>query len=522
MEFFLFYLLRASVLLVLFYGLYKIFFSKNTFHHANRFSLLLIVSIVLLLPVFRFGLIPEKNAGPVVTSIMMDLSSSPVTEFVEKQPRVVIPWMLIGMVVFLLGFLFTLIRYLVGLGQIVTIIRTSKRRTDTDNTVLCVTDRNISPFSWMKYIVISHKELSAENRAVIRHEKAHIHLWHSLDMIILDIFTCIFWFNPFSWLLRREIQSVHEYQADEQVLNQGIESTQYQLLLIRKSVGEYKFALANNFHQRDLHKRITMMKKEKTNRKMGLNYAMMLPVLFMAMIILSVPTLNAKTVEKGDTVMVSGVLHDSQGVIAGGIVTIKGTNRGTVTDLQGQFMIKTDIGSTLQFSMINYKTVEVPIEKNENNLVVVLVPEENATGDNKSREDKLEVIGVRQMENSQDVKEKMVLRSVGGKHPLYIKDGEIISDAGFGQIDPDNIESISVLKDKSAVNIYGDKGKDGVILVTTKKAKRDKHPIHFEADSLIISSLGSNSEKVSSLTISTNPNPSFTHTNPNNSSVDEI
>jgi beta-lactamase regulating signal transducer with metallopeptidase domain len=73
------------------------------------------------------------------------------------------------------------------------------------------------------------QELSADNQAVIRHERAHIHLRHSVDMIFFDLFTCIFWFNPFSWLLRREIQSVHEYQADEKVLGQGIDSKQYQL-----------------------------------------------------------------------------------------------------------------------------------------------------------------------------------------------------------------------------------------------------------------------------------------------------
>ena len=90
---------------------------------------------------------------------------------------------------------------------------------------------------------------------------------HSMDNALLNLFTILFWFNPFSWLLRREIQTIHEYMADEQLLNDGIDAKQYQYLLIRKSVGEHKFALANNFLQRNLQKRITMMMKTKTKNK---------------------------------------------------------------------------------------------------------------------------------------------------------------------------------------------------------------------------------------------------------------
>ena len=117
-------------------------------------------------------------------------------------------------------------------------------------------------------------------------------------MILLDLFTSFFWFNPFSWLLRREIQSLHEYQADQQVLINGIDAKQYQLLLIRKCVGEQKFALANNFRQRDLHKRIQMMMKHKSDKQTKWSYAAAFPFLFLVMVALSVPKLNASIPEK--------------------------------------------------------------------------------------------------------------------------------------------------------------------------------------------------------------------------------
>ncbi len=516
MEQFLFYLLRASVLMALFYGFYKLFFGKNTFHHFNRFSLILIVMLVAVLPVFRFNLIPEKKVESVVIeNFPMDFSNIPIVEISELPVQPIqIPWIEILSVVFAVGFLFALVRYLIGLNQLKNIIRKSEKQTLADDTVLCIADNDISPFSWMKYIVISRKDVTADNRAIINHERAHVHLLHSLDMIFFDLFTCAFWFNPFSWLLRREIQSVHEYQADDKVIQNGIDAKQYQLLLIRKSVGEHKFALANNFRQRDLHKRITMMMKTKSNKRMKWNYTVALPVLFLAMVALSVPKLKAKVVEKevensseneiittqtGDSVIiadasidltknplelgkvrilpkdslnfvisfeekltVSGFVKGKDGFMPGVAVLIKGSANGAITDIEGKFVIQTDKDDVLQFMMVGYKLFEYKVEKAVNNLVVSLQPEEVlVVGSGKTEDFEIE------KDNNQ--KSKIIIRgaSVIPSHPLLILDGKEI--ASLNGVKPDDIESISVLKSKSAVELYGEKGKDGVILITTKK-----------------------------------------------------
>lgn len=425
MELFLYYLLRASILMVLFYALYKFFFANNTFHDVNRLSLIFMLLVVSVLPLFRFNLIPEKKPGPVTETFSMDFSSIPVIEFVEMEQRVEIPWTQILMIVFAAGFLFTFIRYLIGLGQIIAIIRKSEKRIIDDHTVLCVTDKAISPFSWMKYIVLSRKELSDDSRAVVRHESAHIHLKHSFDMIFFDIFTCLFWFNPFSWLLRREIQSVHEYQADEQVLNYGVNSRQYQLLLIRKSVGEYKFALANNFRQRDLHKRITMMKKTKTDRRMKWNYVIALPILFLAMIALSLPKLNAAIPERQNNESFENEIVDPSP--ERDVMMIAGTEdlHTAPQDLENTGIVPKD--STL--------TIDSAGKPN----IIIRGFKGNAISDN----------------------------------PLIIIDGEKSTSDQLKQLGPDNIESVSILKDKSAVEFYGDEGKNGVVLITTKKSKGD-------------------------------------------------
>lgn len=513
MESYLYYLLRASIVTVLFYGFYRLFFCKNTFHRINRFSLISIVFLVLVLPVFRFNLMPEKKADLLIETGSMGFSDISVIEFMTPQPQIEIPWVQILTALYAIGFIFTVVRYLIGFSQITAIIRKSEKQTLADHTVLCVADKHISPFSWMKYIVLARAELSADNNAVICHEREHIHLRHSLDMIFFDIFTCIFWFNPFSWLLRREIQSVHEYQADEQVLSNGIDSQQYQFLLIRKSVGEYKFALANNFRQRDLHKRITMMKKNKTNRRMKWSYAMAFPALFIAMMALSVPKLNAnirekkseETVEREKAVSIQA--RDS--VFAGNVVlnvSLPALGKTEIASQDSVLSIDSKENSNIiishklkdspfvivdekrittdEFQQLKPEDIEsvsvlkgktaIDIYGDDAKNGVVLITTKNSnknviaigSGSMDSIRADMKGLIIRTKENSPQYLDLLTENS-----PLIIVDGEKMSkDFDLNSVNPKEIESISVLKDKSATDVYGDEGKNGVILVTTKKA----------------------------------------------------
>lgn len=452
METFLYYLLRASVLMVLFYGFYKLFFSRNTFHNLNRILLSGILLLVFVLPVFHVELLLQLEREPLPAETMtMDMLQFPVAETGSalSYPRVEIPWVSILTVLFAAGFLFVSIRYLAGLYQLVRIIRRSEKRPLGGDSFLCITDKEVSPFSWMKYIVLSPSNPSANEEAIIHHEQAHVRLHHSLDMIVADLFTCLFWFNPFSWLLRREIQSVHEFQADEQVLSQGIDTKQYQLLLIRKSVGEHVFALANNLYRCDLHKRIRMMMKNKTHNRMKWSYAAGLPLLALALTILSVPELNANILtdndkttekEKGQTTVTEPVIDEPGQPIAGAAVMNPEAKTGAVAD---SFIIgdkKTEITDSIPGLKV--------VRKENNNDV--------------------KVIGYGKMEEGTPAK-GMQIRAMDGKAPLYVIDGlKMPKDFETGTIRPEDIESISILKNTTSSDLYGEEGKNGVVLITTK------------------------------------------------------
>ncbi|QRX63598.1 TonB-dependent receptor plug domain-containing protein [Dysgonomonadaceae bacterium zrk40] len=463
MENLLYYLLRASVSMVLFYSFYKLFFGKNTFHAINRFVLIALVLLTVLLPLFRFNLLPELSRMTISDHPTWDLSNIPITEFssmTATQPM--FPWRTLLLVVFVVGFLFAVLRYLIGFLQIIGIIRNSHKVKLYDGSTLCLSAREIAPFSWVNYVVLHCKDIPEENRAIIQHEQAHIHLKHSFDMLFIDLFTSFFWFNPFSWLLRREIRSVHEYQADAQVLNEGVEMKQYQLLLIRKSVGEQKFALANNFRQRDLHKRIQMMMKQKSDKQTKWSYVAAFPLLFLVMVALSVPKLNAsipdkaieksheKAVKEGESIILSeDFVEFSNGSLELGKVRIVAKDSISVSG-----KVRDQADST--------HTQEIEIEH--------------------TKMEDVKVIGYGLMNQ----KDPISIVSVDGEgaQPLYILDGEEVESVS--EINPDLIQAIEVLKDYAATEKFGERGKEGVIIITTKKDVKKTFDFNDENNPLLI------------------------------------
>lgn len=137
---------------------------------------------------------------------------------------------------------------------------------------------DISPFSWFRYIIMSEKDWQENRREIVLHEMAHIRRCHSMDVAVCNMMIVFQWYNPAAWLLKRELQTVHEYEADEAVLSAGVDATHYQMLLIRKAVGERLFSMANNLNHNSLKKRITMMKIKRTNPMQKAKIAFVLPL----------------------------------------------------------------------------------------------------------------------------------------------------------------------------------------------------------------------------------------------------
>ena len=255
------YILKSSVCLVLFYLFFRVLLSKETFHRFNRVALLGVLFLSLLIPFIEV----TTNHQVEVQQTMLTIEQ--VLLMAEMEPATVdatggvavyevasLSWIEILLLVYLAGIIFFACRNLYSLIRLFRLIHSGKREKLENGTTLVVHEQEIAPFSWMKYIVISRKDLEENGREILIHEAAHIRHRHSIDLLVADI--CIFfqWFNPGAWLLKQELQNIHEYEADETVINEGVNAKEYQLLLIKKAVGTRLYSMANSFNHSKLKK----------------------------------------------------------------------------------------------------------------------------------------------------------------------------------------------------------------------------------------------------------------------------
>ena len=307
------YILKSSFCLAVFYLFYRLLLSRETFHRFNRIALLGILLLSCLLPFVEVSVRrPVEMYQTMMTweqwLLLADLAGTE-THAVQVQENVV-TWIQGLLLVYLFGILFFMLRNIYSLFGLWVLLKSGRREKVSDyvvtvvKAVLIVHERDISPFSWMRYIVISQKDLHENGREILTHELAHIRNCHSWDLFAADI--CIFfqWFNPAAWLLKQELQNIHEYEADETVINEGVDARQYQLLLIKKAVGTRLYSMANSFNHSKLKKRITMMLKEKSSPWARLKYLYVLPVAAIAVTAFARPEVS-ETVEEISAVKVN-------------------------------------------------------------------------------------------------------------------------------------------------------------------------------------------------------------------------
>ena len=227
---FLIYDLKVAVLLAVFYMFYRLMLARETFHHVNRIVLLLtaVASFVLPLCVITIHetVVVQRAAHVAVGSFQVDAIGEE-----SAMPL----WQIVLPVLFIIGMVTTLVRILLSLFRIIRIIRHSELHPQTDGTTICVTgNASLAPFSWMHYIVMNRSDYETSDAAILAHERGHIRLHHSWDLLLVDTLTALQWFNPAMWMLRSDLRAIHEYEADAAVLSQGINARQYQYLLITK------------------------------------------------------------------------------------------------------------------------------------------------------------------------------------------------------------------------------------------------------------------------------------------------
>ena len=421
------YSIKSAIVLTMLYLPYILMLRRESFFRFNRMVLLGILLLSLVLPLCNVPWM-SLDRQPVVQAAQLQMLELGIPVHVLPEVQVIASPLRGGREgSFSLFHLFTFI-YIIGmvvllsmrLWQIARLQFGLKRgvlwHNDEQGIRIYCHSGDVAPFSWMRNIVINEKDYDEAGREIVLHEMGHIQGRHSWDVVLLTLVQMLQWWNPLCYVLGISLRDVHEYEADNFVLEHGVSAQGYQLLLIRKAVGSGSYAFANSFNHSLTKKRITMMKKSKSNPWMKSKALYVIPVAALALSAFATPKFVAPIEE-------------------------------TVTKLEGK---GTENSANLQ----------------------VLEQEMNPAA---------------QKDMTQSSTENVILEEVKQQdtegRPLFVLDGKIIEvskDVNFGtmnseeqfssllNINVEDIESITVLKNEEATKIWGDKGANGVIVITTK------------------------------------------------------
>lgn len=252
---------KVAVALIAFYLFYKLLLRKETFHRLQRAVLVGTVVLAFVLPFCVITLhrtVPAQTALPGIDGVA---ASAPAGQ-APSTPMAVSPWWMTALtVLFWAGVAVSLLRVAFSILSVVRTVRRSEEVASGEDYRVFVSGRDIDPFSWMHWIVLPRGDWEAPHAAILAHEQAHVRLHHSAELLLVDLLSAFQWFNPAIYLLRADLQEVHEFEADQAVIRSGTDLRDYQYLLIRKAVGRSGWSVANSFNHSTLKHRLQMMSR---------------------------------------------------------------------------------------------------------------------------------------------------------------------------------------------------------------------------------------------------------------------
>ena len=504
---FLIYQGKTAVILAVFYMFYRLLLSKDTFHRFNRIILLGTAALSFVLPlcvitVHEIVMIPAAQSAP---QMLENVAVGTVAAVAEVSEPI---WPYVICTVFAIGALGVLLMAIVSVAKVICIIRSGEHRILESGGTLVISEAEIAPFSWMTYIVLSREDYESGYSQILTHEKAHIALRHSWDILFVDMITSLQWFNPAMWMLKADLRAIHEFEADDAVLRSGADVKEYQYLLIRKAVSKSGYSVANSFNHSTLKARITMMSNKKSSRKGAWKALYVLPLVGISLSVTAetkvdyqYEPLKARIVEVHDTTDVKVIKISNQSQedipIAGVYGAIPADDQYFEKQAAKVKVVLSEAGadpsgkpiyiidgqvqsddfdiSGLNPDFIGKVEVWTPEnaekefgEKGKNGVVEITSKEPVTIDSTADGSVKVQYIALDGSMESSEVPQ-----------PLYVIDGQVMpEDYNLNTIDPEDIESISVLKDGKQTEVYGERAKDGVICITLKKKEEEK-PVRF-------------------------------------------
>lgn len=300
----LFYIFEATLCLTILYFLFRLFFRKDTLFRTNRFLLLMGTVVCTSLPLLQIDVPQYTTLQLPITAVRHLLTEKDVNierkgsvdekhlfgetnlfvagkgdDTEENHANVIhtIPVTLLLGGCYFIGALVVFTFLLFSTIRMRRLIH-SYPACNYGKYKLIICPEKIVSFSWGNTIVLSQEDYERNPGEILLHEQMHLQHRHTWDLLWMECIMILHWFNPAAWLLMRELREVHEYEADNGVINNGIDATEYQLLLVKKSVGTRLYSMACGFNHSKLKNRITMMLKRRTNNWARLKLLLFVPV----------------------------------------------------------------------------------------------------------------------------------------------------------------------------------------------------------------------------------------------------
>ena len=489
------YLLKSMILSGIFFGYYTLFL-KNTIYHAyNRFYLLASMALSLAIPFFKlsmFSITEEQAAGAKQVLIYLtQLPSSPVQE--EN-----IAWEIIVMATISSLFLCYLFYSVLRLFR----LKAMSSHTQMGEFTFIETDLDEAPFSFFSNLFWK-KSISMEDesgRKILKHELAHIREKHSWDRLFTQIICSVFWMNPFNWFIQKELQNIHEFIADRDAVGSG-EVDAFAKMLLQTYYGNHFLNPSHSFYYSSIKRRIIMLTTSKTPKYAYLRKVAVLPMLafILALFSIQLSAQKPKPKKKAEAQYTIKMRPDS--------TTFSDPKSGKkVFSVAARDMPPPPPPAAPPVPPAPPKTpVKVTIIKSDSTIVqfsgskkgeYVSVERIKKQSESVQRQVKLEVvramkeirvakleqkramveqkramkeIQVAKLEQKRASKEAEFFRLANLYKPLIVIDGVVTLDIDVDKINPNNIQSINVLKGENALAKYPSKGEHGVIEITTIK-----------------------------------------------------
>ena len=397
--------------------------------------------------------------------------------------------------------------------QCISVLRAIKKsETVAFNSVKLIRSADYaSPFSFFSWVFVNPSITDVETKEIVNHELVHIRQKHWFDLLLIELLCMLQWFNPLVWIYIRLIKQNHEYLADEAALQQTPDPAVYRATLLNQIVGSPVISLTNSFNYSLNKKRFNMMKNIISSPYRKMKLLLILPVFAIVLYSFAIPEYIYSSVDESlgnndplsttQVKEIKGTVIQQDGKpLQGAKILVEGITRSTLTDTKGYFRVENvPADSEIAVSASGFMSK-------------VVKPDFTGAMTIKLMRDTLRVIGYSDNpqppspppplppEKQEDVssigsplppppppsppeKQEDVssigsplppqpplsyLKIRGADRPLIMLDGKI-TDIEVDRIDPETIESVTVLKDKSATALYGEKGEGGVILIRSKK-----------------------------------------------------